>query len=117
MTGDAEEVTETEREILLNALVLNDLVVRDIMTPRTDVIVMDSEREFAENLQNAVESGRTRFPLVDGDLDSHRGLIHIKDLLRLLENEEGDLKEIKRPISTVRETLPVGPLADHFQGS
>jgi len=61
---ESDEVTETERKILLNALELNDLLVRDVMTPRGSVLTLDIDDSFEQNLQVAVESNYSRLPLV-----------------------------------------------------
>lgn len=113
-TGGAGEVTETERDILINALELNDLTVRDIMTPRNEVIMLNVEKSFDENLVIAVESKHTRFPLVDGHLDNTVGLIHIKDLLAETQSEEPELDRIRRDIVPVPEMMPLDSLLQTF---
>ncbi len=102
----ADEVTETEKRIVLNALALNDRYVRDVMTPRKDVIWLDADEPFEVNLKIALESKHTRFPLVEGHLDHSVGLIHVKDLLRLVNENRTDLRSIKRDILTVPEMMP-----------
>lgn len=113
-TGRAQEVTETEREILENALELNELVVRDILTPRNEVVVLDVHRTFKENLEIALESKHTRFPLVDGHLDRTLGLIHIKDLLREMNRDSSNLFAAKRDLIRVSEQLPLDELLKLF---
>lgn len=102
----ADEVTETEKRIVLNALALNDRYVRDVMTPRKDVVWLDAGEPFEANLKLALESKHTRFPLVDGHLDHSIGLIHVKDLLRLVQQNNRDLRSIKRDLLTVPEMMP-----------
>ncbi|MCB1065183.1 MAG: HlyC/CorC family transporter [Verrucomicrobiae bacterium] len=113
-TGGAGEVTEMEREILINALELNDLTVRDIMTPRNEVIMLDAQKSFEENLAIAVECKHTRFPIVEGHLDNTIGLIHIKDLLGETCQKEPDLMKIKREIVPVPELMPLDSLLQTF---
>lgn len=113
-SGRAKEVTETEKEILENALVLNDLSVRDIITPRNDVIVLDVHKTFKENLEIALESKHTRFPLVDGHLDKTLGLIHIKDLIREMQRDSPNLFAAKRELIHVSEKLPLDDLLKLF---
>ncbi|MDF1823678.1 MAG: hemolysin family protein [Verrucomicrobiales bacterium] len=113
-TGRAQEVTETEQEILRNALELNELCVRDILTPRNDVIVLDVHRTFRENLEIALETKHTRFPLVDGHLDKTLGLIHIKDLLREMQKDSSNLFAAKRDMLRVSELLPLDELLKLF---
>ncbi|MEM6911897.1 MAG: hemolysin family protein [Verrucomicrobiota bacterium] len=111
---DQEEVTETERTILINALELNNLEVREIMTPRSEVISLDVKDDFATNLARVKESSHTRFPLIDGHLDQTLGMIHIKDVFRLEEKEEPDLEAIKRGILRVPESMPLDRLLQLF---
>ena len=91
-----ESGTEPSNELLINALDFRRRVVRDIMTPRGDVIYLDIQDSFEANVQVAIESGHTRFPLVRGHLDNTIGLIHIKDLMREIKKQKPDLLAIKR---------------------
>ena len=109
-----QQVTETEREILINALELNDVSVKDVMTPRSEVVFLDLDTEFQENLKQAIASKHTRFPLVKGHLDEAEGLIHIKDVLRLMNNEEPDLMEIRRELKMVPATMKLDDLLKYF---
>ena len=113
-TGRAQEVTLTEQKILTNTLELNDLCVRDIITPRSDVIALDVHRTFRENLDVALESKHTRFPLVDRHLDKTLGLIHIKDLLREMQRESMNLFAAKRDLMRVSEKLPLDEMLQVF---
>lgn len=110
-----DEVTETEREILINALELNDMKVQDVMTTRKDVVVFDAEAPFEENLATASRTKHTRFPLVKGGhLDHAVGLIHIKDLLSVDGDDEPDLMRIKRELKMVPETMRLDILLKFF---
>ena len=113
-TGRSHEVTETEQEILKNALELNELCVRDILTPRNEVVVLDVHKTFKENLDEALESKHTRFPLVDGHLDKTLGLIHIKDLLREMHRDSMNLFAVKRDLMRVSEMLPLDEMLKLF---
>jgi CBS domain containing-hemolysin-like protein len=106
--------TELGNELLINALDFRRRVVRDIMTPRGDVIYLDLQDTFDANVQVAIESGHTRFPLVQGHLDNTVGLIHIKDLMREMKNERHDLLAIKRELMPVPEFMPLEKLLRQF---
>jgi CBS domain containing-hemolysin-like protein len=108
--------TEPSNELLLNALDFRRRVVRDIMTPRGDVIYLDIQDSFEANVQVAIESGHTRFPLVQGHLDNTIGLIHIKDLMREMKKQKPDLLAIKRELMPVPEFMPLEKLLNQFLG-
>jgi CBS domain containing-hemolysin-like protein len=109
-----QKVTEIEREILINALELNEVWVRDVMTHRGDVVYLDADQNFQHSLDIALKSQHTRFPLVRGHLDSTIGLIHIKDMLKLINDPDPDLMRIKREMKVVPETMPLDVLLKFF---
>jgi CBS domain containing-hemolysin-like protein len=114
-SGKAFEVTETEREILINALELNELWVRDVMTPRQEVVVLDADEPFETALEIVRRSKHTRFPLVKGGhLDNALGLIHIKDIVKLMGSPSPDLMRIKRELRMVPDTMPLDMLLKFF---
>lgn len=113
-SGKFKEVTETEREILINALELNELWVRDVMTPRNEVVVLDADEPFEKTLAIAIRSKHTRFPLVKGHIDQSIGLIHIKDLFTLMNDPDPDLMRIKRELKMVPDTMPLDSLLQFF---
>ena len=113
-SGKTQEVTETEREILINALGLNELWVRDVMTPRNKVVILDADQPFDKTLEIAMRSKHTRFPLVKGHLDQAIGLIHIKDLFKLINDPNPDLMRIKRDLKIVPDTMPLDTLLKFF---
>jgi len=114
--GNGSPVSTLGREILINALDLRKRVVRDIMTPRGEVVFLDLEENFDENVGTALVSRHTRFPLCRGHLDDAIGLIHIKDLLALVQEDKADLLSIKRELVHVPELMPLERLLKLFLG-
>jgi CBS domain containing-hemolysin-like protein len=110
----SKEVTETEKDILLNALALNDRCVRDVMTPRNQVVSLDADDSFEANLKVAIDAKHTRYPLVEGHLDHSLGMIHIKDLIALVGKPKPDLRTIRRDIPMVPEMMPIDKLLRFF---
>jgi CBS domain containing-hemolysin-like protein len=98
----------------MNALALSERYVRDIMTPRKDVVWLDVDEPFETNLKIALESKHTRFPLVEGHLDHSVGLVHIKDILRLVHENRKDLRASKRDLLLVPEMMPIDKLLRLF---
>jgi CBS domain containing-hemolysin-like protein len=110
----SEEVSALGRKLVFNVLDLRDRVVRDIMTPRGDVVYLDLEDDFETNVKKALASGHTRFPLVRGHLDNTVGLVHVKDLLPMMRDPHPDLLRIKRELIPVPEMMPLEKLLSLF---
>ena len=111
---DAKQVTPIGKEILMNALDLRKRVVRDITTPRKEVVFLNTEDSFDENLARAIQSRHTRFPLCDGHLDNAIGLVHIKDLLSQMREPSPNLTKIRRDLLPVPEMMPLERLLTFF---
>ena len=113
-SANHQEVTALGKEILINALDMRDRVVRDITTPRGEVVFLNTEDSFEENLKAAQESRHTRFPLCEGHLDQTIGQVHIKDLITLIRDPAPDLHRIKRELLPVPEMMPLEKLLTFF---
>ena len=110
----SDEVSAIGREILVNALDMRRRVVRDIMTPRGDVVYLDVEESFDDNVRKAIASRHTRFPLCRGHLDNAIGLVHIKELLPLMRDPAPDLMKIRRELIPVPEMMSLEKLLNLF---
>jgi len=110
----ADEVTSLGKEIVINALDLKRRIVRDIMTPRGEVVYLDVEEPFEQQLATAIESQHTRYPLCREHLDDAFGLVHIKDLLALVQRGEKDVQSIRRDLLHVSEMMPLEKLLRLF---
>ena len=110
----SDEVSTLGRDILVNALDMRRRVVRDIMTPRGEVVSLDLENSFEENVAKALASRHTRFPLCRGHLDNTIGLIHIKELVPMMRDPQPDLLRIKRDVLNVPEMMPLEKLLNLF---
>ncbi len=112
----SEEVSSLGRDLLVNALDLRRRVVRDIMTPRGEVVYLDLEEDFEINVTKALESRHTRFPLCRGHLDNTVGLVHIKELVPMMRDPQPDLMRIKRELTPVPEMMSLEKLLNLFLG-
>ena len=108
------DVTPLGRELVFNVLDLRDRVVRDIMTPRGEIVYLDVEDDFETNVKKAIESQHTRFPLCRDNRDNTIGLIHIKDLLLMMRDPHPDLMKIKRELLPVPEMMALENLLRLF---
>ncbi len=110
----SDEVSSIGRDILVNALDMRRRVVRDIMTPRGEVVYLDLEESFDENVEKALASRHTRFPLCRGHLDNAIGVIHIKELVPLMREADPDLTRIRRDLIPVPEMMSLEKLLNLF---
>jgi len=110
----SKEVSSMGKKILINTLDLRRRVVRDIMTPRGEVIYLDVEEAFDSEIGRAIHSRHTRFPLCRGHLDDSFGLVHIKDLLALVHQGKADLITIRRDLLHVSEMMRLDKLLPLF---
>jgi CBS domain containing-hemolysin-like protein len=110
----SKEVSALGRKLVVNVLDLRERVVRDIMTPRGQVVYLDLEDDFEPNVNKAIASKHTRFPLCRENLDNTIGLIHIKELMPMLRDPNPDLMRIKRDLVPVPEMMPLEKLLTLF---
>jgi CBS domain containing-hemolysin-like protein len=113
-SATSAEVTPLGRELVINVLDLRNRVVRDIMTPRGEIVYLDLEDDFETNVKKAIESRHTRFPLCRENLDNTIGLIHMKELLPMMRDPHPDLLKIKRDLIPVPEMMPLEKLLKLF---
>ena len=110
----SDEVSALGRDLLMNVLDLRQRVVRDIMTPRGEIVYLNVEDDFETNVKKAIGSRHTRFPLCRENLDNTIGLIHIKDLMAMMRDPNPDLMQIKRELIPVPEMMSLEKLLKLF---
>ncbi|MCR6590846.1 efflux protein (DUF21 domain protein) [Campylobacter insulaenigrae] len=81
---------EFETEIIRNAVDFSDIVAKEIMTPRKDMICLNKQKSYDENMQIVSLHKHTRFPYIDGSKDIILGMVHIRDIM---QNEFNDRKK------------------------
>ena len=108
-------LSEENREIIEGVFQFSRRTARQIMVPRTDVVVLSTTRTVEENLETIRTTRHTRYPLCDGTLDRTIGLIHVKDLLLAqLRGPGRTLEELKRDVLFVPENSTVEALLSQF---
>jgi CBS domain containing-hemolysin-like protein len=116
--GSREGALEKDREkILQSAFEYTETNVREIMVPRTGMISLELHSTMHEVLTTLIESGHSRLPVYEGDLDNIVGLFYAKDLLRhvLEDTAEFNLKNFLRPAYYVPEPKKVSSLLSEFK--
>ncbi|MGC5326661.1 hemolysin family protein [Brevibacillus sp. SYSU BS000544] len=109
-------IDQTELMLVDNIFDFSETMAREIMVPRTDMIVINVRDSFEDSI-DLVRHGRyTRYPVVDGDKDHVVGSLHIKDLLNYdLMKVQPKIEELIRPILTVPETISISRLLGMMQ--
>lgn len=105
-------INNTELALVDNIFGFAETTAREIMIPRTEMICLYTHDTREENLENAYDGMRTRYPMCDGDKDNIIGFIHIKDLIRANDIE---YPNIVRPIITVPESIHISALLKLMQ--
>ncbi len=130
---DKQQLTEilrdAEKQNLINpdtlvmmegALIVSDMRVRDIMVPRSQMVVVQDDMEFQDLLPAIIESGHSRFPMLDGKLENVVGILLAKDMLAYLADEGTDnfnVRDILRPPIFVPESKRLNVLLSEFRRS
>lgn len=103
-------IDSIEGEIIKNAVDFSDTVAKEIMTPRKDMICLDAEESYEENLRIVMETNHTRYPYCKEGKDNILGMIHIRDLLQEMVKETRDLGAIVRQPLIVPENSSVSEI-------
>ena len=106
------------RSVIEGVMQVESLKVRDVMVPRSKMIMIDSESSTSELLQVMVSSYHSRFPIHNKEQDSILGIVLAKDLLSHFaqdDNDEFNYREYLRDALSVPESKPLGALIREFQ--
>lgn len=117
--ADAELDAE-EKSMLFGVLEVSETQVRDVMIPRSQMVVIDIEDDFDQTLKTIVDSGHSRFPVVGADRDDVLGILLAKDLLRYYGSDEAKeltIKKLLRPAAVIPESKRLNALLKDFRAS
>jgi magnesium and cobalt transporter len=106
--------------MLEGVLEVADTQVRDIMVPRSQMVVIQREDPPEKILPIVVEAGHSRYPVIGDDRDQVFGILLAKDLLKLFveqKTDEFDFREFLRPAVIVPESKRLNVLLKEFRGS
>lgn len=119
--NDAEgrDLIKPETKLMIEGVLeVSDMRVRDIMIPRSQMVTLDINSPLTESLPVIVESGHSRFPVVNEDIDHIEGILLAKDLLAYgfgQQEEPCTMTDIIRPAIIVPESKKVEPLLKEFR--
>ncbi|AQA05320.1 hypothetical protein BVC93_26330 [Mycobacterium sp. MS1601] len=114
--GSLDAVTAT---LVDRSLRFGELTAEELMTPRSKIVALDAEETVADLVSAAAESGYSRFPIIDGDLDETIGIVHIKQVFEIPRPQRGSTKlsTLAQPVAVVPSTLDGDAVFSQIRGN
>jgi len=115
----AGSIEEPEREMLTAVIDFGEMLVRQLSVPRTEVVAVEADSPVDDVVRLAIETGVTKLPVYEGDLDQVLGIVHLRDMVRVLQdgNSNGTTaRDLARETLFVPETISVNDLLRQFRG-
>ena len=112
-------ISQDSYQMILGVFSVSEIPVREIMIPRPHVIAIDVNEELNTVITKVIESGHSRFPVINGKLDEIIGILHAKDLLKnqINTNNDFDLHDYMRPATFIPESKRLNILLNDFKAS
>ena len=115
LTSD-HNTKEEEQRILKGIVRFGSTSVKEVMTPRTSVVAIDEKTGYHEALNKMTESGYSRIPVFEENLDQIKGLLYVKDLLPYMDaSEKFGWQDLMRQPFFVPESKKIDDLLGEFQ--
>jgi CBS domain containing-hemolysin-like protein len=119
IAAGAEEglIEESDRELIQSVVEFGDTTVREVMTPRPNIVAIGANRPLEELRQLVINEQYSRIPVFEENVDRVIGFVHVRDMFELSEEERErrTVRELVRPIPFVPETKPVNDLLREMQ--
>ena len=117
----SRDLFDTEAlNIIFGAIQVADMHARDIMIPRSSLIVVQEDQDPSELLPLIIEARHSRFPVIGDDMDDVKGILHAKDLLPLVlehDHSKFSMKDCIRPATVVPESKRLNVLLQEFRST
>ena len=108
-------IDEEESTLIKSAIEFGDLEVGDIFTPRIDITALPSNADKDTVARTFSESGYSRIPVYEGNLDNVVGILYYKDFYSLVKDKNVTIDEIIKPVIYVAKTQKVNDLMKELQ--
>lgn len=119
MEAGAEEglIEDEDRKLIRSVVEFGDKTVREVMTPRTDMVTVEADRSLEELRQLVIQAHLSRLPVYEGDIDHVIGFVHVRDVFEVDEKDlpKRTVRELVRPVRLVPESKPVSTLLREMQ--
>jgi len=107
--------SEEEKKMVEKAISINETTVKEIMTPRPDLFLLDEEKTVGEVYQKILERKHSKIPVYSQNPDSITGVIFVKEIVPFEENLNRKLKEFKREVLIVPEVMVLKDLISEMR--
>ncbi|HXM41893.1 MAG TPA: hemolysin family protein [Bryobacteraceae bacterium] len=110
-------IEEEDRKLIQSVVEFGDKVVREVMTPRPNIVAISAAATLEELRQLVINEQYSRIPVYEGTIDQIIGFVHVRDMFELDEDQRANrtVRELIRPIRAVPETKPVNDLMREMQ--
>ncbi len=110
-------IEEEDRELIQSVVEFGDKVVREVMTPRPNIVSIAADSTLEELRQLVIHEQYSRIPAFEHNIDQVIGFVHVRDMFEVDERERADrtVRDLVRPIMFVPETKPVNDLMRQMQ--
>jgi CBS domain containing-hemolysin-like protein len=110
-------IHEEDRKLIQSVVEFGDKVVREVMTPRPNIVAIPVDATLEELRQIVINEQYSRIPVYEGTIDQIIGFVHVRDMFELGEEERvrRTVRELMRPIRFVPESKPVNDLMREMQ--
>ena len=111
-SADRGTLSRDQHGLLERALDLSGLDAEATMIPRRDIVAVEADASIDEMEHVAADSGRSRLPVYEDELDHIVGVVHVKDVLRVADTERGAVtaRSLARPAFVTVESRPIEDL-------
>ncbi len=110
------EIGDLQRDLIRNIFELEDHPAEELMMTRSHIAAIPTSASAAEVTALISDSPRSRYPVIEGDLDHVVGMLHIKDFIRASRlNTFSSVAELSRPLPVVAATTPADDLLEQFK--
>ena len=121
MIDEGEEkgtIERGEKQLLNNVFEFNDIIVSEVMTPRTEMYAIDINNDIYDSLDEIDEFKYSRIPVYEDNIDDIKGILFIKDIIKpLKDNKRIDIKSIIREPYFVPESKDIDELFKEMQSN
>ncbi len=115
-SAEGGAIQASERELIQNVFDFDERLVRQIYTPRTQIIGIEVDTPLSEAVTFALSENFSRYPVYEDSLDQIVGFVHSKDLLlSAMKKEPQTLRELMRPVLFVHMNKKIVQLLRQFQ--